>query len=137
MFLPCFCRTYGYSRIKFGTTEARRMNWALSPVQTDKTLLTNKLPTLLDVACFVRLHTLLPVVRSCCAKIETGQTFSNVRTDTTSAYHLYGKPGNSGENSNGTVHPVEILRKKVIPFKVLPFFRFYPNDRNFLYHLSG
>ena len=22
-----------------------------------------------------------------------------------SAYHLYGKPGNSGENSNGTVHP--------------------------------
>ena len=22
-----------------------------------------------------------------------------------SAYHLYGKPGNSGENLNGTVHP--------------------------------
>ena len=22
-----------------------------------------------------------------------------------SAYHLYGKPGNSVENSNGTVHP--------------------------------
>ena len=22
-----------------------------------------------------------------------------------SAYHLYGKPGNSRENSNGTVHP--------------------------------
>ena len=27
--------------------------------------------------------------------------------------------------------------KKVIPFNVLPFSRFYRNDRNFLYHLSG
>ena len=26
-------------------------------------------------------------------------------TQTRSAYHLYGKPGNSGENSNRTVHP--------------------------------
>ena len=25
-------------------------------------------------------------------------------TKIVSAYHLYGKPGNSGENSNGTVH---------------------------------
>ena len=24
---------------------------------------------------------------------------------TMNAYHLYGKPGNSGENTNGTVHP--------------------------------
>ena len=33
--------------------------------------------------------------------------------------------------------PVEIFRKKssVIPFEVLPFSRFYGNDRNFLYHL--
>ena len=39
--------------------------------------------TLLDVTCFVRLHTLLHgvncmllrVVRSCCARFETGQTF--------------------------------------------------------------
>ena len=24
-----------------------------------------------------------------------------------------------------------------MPFEVLPFFRFYRNDRNFLYHLFG
>ena len=39
----------------------------LSLVQTDATLL--------DVTCCVRLHTLLHVVVSCCAKFETGQTF--------------------------------------------------------------
>ena len=33
--------------------------------------------------------------------------------------------------------PMEILRKKVIPFDVLPFFCFYRNDRNSLYHLFG
>ena len=34
--------------------------------------------------------------------------------------------------------PVESFRKKkVIPFEVLPFPRFYRNDRNFLYHLFG
>ena len=33
-----------------------------------------QLPTLLDVSCCVRLHTLLHVV-GCCAKFETGQTF--------------------------------------------------------------
>ena len=53
-----------------------------------------------------------------------------------SAYHLYGKPGNSGENSNGTAHSGgNFPEKKVIPFEVFPFPRFYRNDRNFLYHL--
>ena len=33
--------------------------------------------------------------------------------------------------------PVEVFRKKVIPFEVLPFYRFYRNDRNFLFHLFG
>ena len=33
--------------------------------------------------------------------------------------------------------PMEIFRKKVIPFEILPFSRFYRNDRNFLYRLSG
>ena len=42
-----------------------------------------RLPTLLNVTCFVRLHTLLPVVGSCCTKFETGQTFSKVQTDAT------------------------------------------------------
>ena len=34
-----------------------------------------QLPTLLDVTCCVRLHTLLHVVACCCTKFETGQTF--------------------------------------------------------------
>ena len=33
--------------------------------------------------------------------------------------------------------PVEIFRKKVIPFEELPFFRFSRKNRNFLYHLFG
>ena len=39
--------------------------------------------TLLDVTCCIRLHTLLHVVGSCCAKFETGQTLSCVKTDAT------------------------------------------------------
>ena len=42
-----------------------------------------QLQTLLDVTCCVRLHTLLHVVGCCCAKFETGQTFSPVQTDAT------------------------------------------------------
>ena len=37
---------------------------------------------------------------------------------------------------NGST-PVKFSRKIVIPFEVLPFSRFYRNDRNFLYHLFG
>ena len=33
--------------------------------------------------------------------------------------------------------PLEVFRKKVIPFEGLPFSRSYRNDRNFLYHLFG
>ena len=32
---------------------------------------------------------------------------------------------------------VEIFRKKVMFFEVLPFSRSYRNNRNFLYHLFG
>ena len=53
-------------------------------------------------------------------------------------YHLYGKTGNSGEKSNGTVLSCwKFSGKKVIPFEVLPFSRFQRNNRNFLYHLFG
>ena len=47
---------------------------------------------------------------------------------------LNGKPGNSGENSNVTDErfiPVQIFKKKVIPFEILPFSRFFPKRRNF------
>ena len=53
--------------------------------------------------------------------------------------HLYEKPGNSGENSNefnGSSRR-KFCWKKVILFEVLPFSRFYRNDRNFLHHLFG
>ena len=56
----------------------------LSRVQTDATLLA--------VTCCVRLHSLLNVCYmllnvfgSCCAKYETGQAFSYVKTDATTA----------------------------------------------------
>ena len=43
------------------------------------------------------------------------------------------KRGNSGENLNGNVHSGgNFPEKTVIPFEVLPFSRFYRNDRNFL-----
>ena len=41
------------------------------------------------------------------------------------AYHLYGKSGNSGRIQMDPFIPVEFLRKKVTPSKVLPFPRFY------------
>ena len=40
-----------------------------------RNIVDQQLPTLLDVTCCVRLHTLLHVVGCCCAKFETDQTF--------------------------------------------------------------
>ena len=50
---------------------------ALGCVQTDRNIVGQQLPTLLDVTwrCCVRLHTLLHVVVCCCEKCETGQSF--------------------------------------------------------------
>ena len=50
-----------------------------------------------------------------------------------SAYHFYGKRGNSGENSNGNADSGgNFPEKTVIPFEVLPFSRFYGSGRNFV-----
>ena len=38
-----------------------------------------------------------------------------------SAYHLHGKPRNSGENSNGTVHPGGNFPEESNIFELLPF----------------
>ena len=38
--------------------------------------------------------------------------FARTKKISVSAYHLYKKPGISGEKSNETVHPVEMFRKK-------------------------
>ena len=54
-----------------------------------------------------------------------------------SAYHLYGKPENSGQNSNGTVHSGGNYPEKSNTFRGITFFPFLLNDRNFLYHLFG
>ena len=40
-----------------------------------RNIVDQQLPTLLDVTCCIRLHTLLHPVGCCCAKFETGQTF--------------------------------------------------------------
>ena len=45
---------------------------------------------------------------------------------------LHGKAGNSNENSNGTLHPVEMFRKKVIPsFRGVTFFPLLPKRPKF------
>ena len=51
-----------------------------------RNIVDQQLPTLLDVTCCVRLKTLLYVVGSCCAKFETGKTFSPVQTDALPAW---------------------------------------------------
>ena len=43
-----------------------------------------------------------------------------------SAYHLYGKPGISGENSNGTVHPGGNFPEESNTFRGITFFSFLP-----------
>ena len=40
-----------------------------------------------------------------CDQLHVKNSYLRFVTQTGSAYHFYGKPGNSGENSNGTVHP--------------------------------
>ena len=40
------------------------------------------------------------------------QNFGGQPGELWSAYHLYGKPGNSGENSTGTVQPGENCQEK-------------------------
>ena len=47
----------------------------VKPSAHEGNIVGQQLPTLLDVTCCIRLHTLLGVVACCCAKFETGQTF--------------------------------------------------------------
>ena len=51
------------------------INRYLKPRANGRNIVDQQLPTLLDVTCCVRLHTLLHVAGCCCAKFETGQTF--------------------------------------------------------------
>ena len=61
-------------------------NITFKPDANGRNTVGQQLPTLFDVARCIRLHTLfmlLRVVGSCCAKFETGQTFSYMQTDVT------------------------------------------------------
>ena len=48
-----------------------------------------------------------------------------------SAYHLYGKPGNSGENSNRTVHSSGNFPEKNYTFRGFDRFPFLPKRPKF------
>ena len=48
-----------------------------------------------------------------------------------SAYRLYGKPRNSRENSNGTVHPCGNFPEKSNTFRGVTFFSFLPKRLKF------
>ena len=48
-----------------------------------------------------------------------------------SAYHLYGNPGNSEKNSNGTVHPGGNFPEKSNTFRGITFFPFLPKRPKF------
>ena len=50
---------------------------------------------------------------------------------------MYGKSGNFGENSNGTVHASGNFPEKSNTFQGITFFLSYRNNQNFLYHLFG
>ena len=52
--------------------------------------------------------------------------------DFVSACHLYGKSGNSGENSNGTVHLVKLFQKKVNTFRGGTYFPLVPKRPEFV-----
>ena len=50
---------------------------------------------------------------------------------------MYRNPEIPGRIQMERFIPVEVFRKKVILFEVLPFSRSYRNDSNFLYQLFG
>ena len=59
------------------------------------------------------------------------QNFGGQPGELWSAYHLYGKPGNSGENSTGTVQPGENCQEKRNTFRGITFTLFLPKRPKF------
>ena len=58
-----------------------RRQFTAKPRANGRNIVGQQLPTLLDVTCCVRLHTLLHVVGCCCAKFETDQTFQSTTSN--------------------------------------------------------
>ena len=78
----CLWKRRDHSAIIFSRIENNFSRCVLlSPVQMDATLLANS-----SQHCCTPCYMLLRVVRSCCAKFETGQTFSYVQTDATKCW---------------------------------------------------
>ena len=59
----------------FDTNTWDQFNKTFKPHANGRNFVGQQLRTLLHVTCCVRLHTLLYVVGSCCAKSETSKTF--------------------------------------------------------------
>ena len=77
-FILYFCYMYRDTYGSWGDVVFTTFNHSKAPCKQMKhcwQLVGQQFPTLLDVTCYVRLHTLLHVVGCCCAKFETGQTF--------------------------------------------------------------
>ena len=55
-------------------------------------------------SCFLYANSFILFLETC-DQLHVKHSLLRFATQTRSAYHLYGKPGNSAENSNGTVHP--------------------------------
>ena len=69
--------------IKVLVRATSRLFGSVKPRANGRNIVGQQLPSLLDVTCYVCLYILLHVVRCCCAKFETGQTFSYAQTDAT------------------------------------------------------
>ena len=85
------------------------LSW-IKPIANGRIIVCQQVPSLSDVTFYVRLHTLLHVVGSCCAKFETGQlliqqllTFLLFR-DRRSVAQQYWIQSHSSSNIVGATH---------------------------------
>ena len=81
-------------------------------------------------SCFSYANSFILLLETC-DKLHVKNSLLRFVTQTRSAYHLYGKPGNSGENSNGTVHPGRSFPEKSNTFRSITFFPFFPKQPKF------
>ena len=85
---PCWCpkpilwelnsflmQTLSFVPINLHRCWPREWKHSMKPRANGRNIVGQQLPTMLEVTCCVRLHTLLHVVGCCCAKFETGQAY--------------------------------------------------------------
>ena len=76
------------------------------------------------------LHSFILLLETC-DQLHVKNSLLRFVTQTRSAYHLNGKLGNSGENSNGTVQPGGNFPEKINAFRSITFFPFLPKQPKF------